>query len=427
MTAASLAANAAIPAGLRRRQAFDASTAVGHAAGVIYVAPDGDVLLLRRSPAEENFGGHWALPGGGVDNGETPEVGAARESREEIGVEVDPKRFKVFDQTMTPTGKAFHTFAMPVEKKFWPKINDEHVGAGWFPLSELPRPIHPAVEKSLQTKLGINADMTPEDWAGLRDGFLKWTAEEETEGAHDDVLATDPPVSEAQRRAMWAAAKGKSTLGIPQEVGKEFVGDSALRIAMDRDSVREKRRDGQLVVHRAHITKANVCPYRGSEIPGWQALGLEENKVYNLLRDPDELAKGAKTLNGVQLLRKHVPVTASDHQPYDTVGSLGTDAEIVDVDGEIFLDNSLFVNALDAIEGIESGRQKELSAGYHYKPDMTAGKFNGTAYDGIMREICFNHVALVEDGRAGPDVVVGDSALNFEHQWAALEYELSRI
>ena len=31
-----------------------------------------------------------------------------------------------------------------------------------------------------------------------------------------------PPVSEAQRRAMFAAASGNSTLGIPQSVGKEF-------------------------------------------------------------------------------------------------------------------------------------------------------------------------------------------------------------
>jgi len=31
-----------------------------------------------------------------------------------------------------------------------------------------------------------------------------------------------PPVSEAQRKAMFAAAAGKSTLGIPKSVGKEF-------------------------------------------------------------------------------------------------------------------------------------------------------------------------------------------------------------
>src|SRR6202012_2673760 len=30
-------------------------------------------------------------------------------------------------------------------------------------------------------------------------------------------------------------------------------------------------------------------------------------------------------------------------------------------------------------------------------------------YDGVMRDIVGNHVALVEEGRAGPDVMVGDS------------------
>lgn len=33
---------------------------------------------------------------------------------------------------------------------------------------------------------------------------------------------TDPPVSQAQRAAMHAAAEGKSTLGIPKSVGEEF-------------------------------------------------------------------------------------------------------------------------------------------------------------------------------------------------------------
>jgi hypothetical protein len=31
-----------------------------------------------------------------------------------------------------------------------------------------------------------------------------------------------PPVSEKQRRAMRAAASGKSTIGIPKKVGKEY-------------------------------------------------------------------------------------------------------------------------------------------------------------------------------------------------------------
>jgi len=38
-----------------------------------------------------------------------------------------------------------------------------------------------------------------------------------------DVEAVDKSVSEAQRRAMQAAAHGESTLGIPESVGEEFV------------------------------------------------------------------------------------------------------------------------------------------------------------------------------------------------------------
>ncbi len=41
-----------------------------------------------------------------------------------------------------------------------------------------------------------------------------------------------PPVSERQRRAMEAAAHGRSTLGIPQSVGREFV--DALCAVADR-------------------------------------------------------------------------------------------------------------------------------------------------------------------------------------------------
>lgn len=34
-----------------------------------------------------------------------------------------------------------------------------------------------------------------------------------------------PAVSEAQRKAMAAAAAGKSTIGIPAKVGKEFIAE----------------------------------------------------------------------------------------------------------------------------------------------------------------------------------------------------------
>lgn len=48
------------------------------------------------------------------------------------------------------------------------------------------------------------------------------TTKDFPEHAKDNELALDPPVSEAQRKAMFAAKSGKSTLGIPKSVGSEF-------------------------------------------------------------------------------------------------------------------------------------------------------------------------------------------------------------
>jgi hypothetical protein len=52
----------------------------------------------------------------------------------------------------------------------------------------------------------------------------RWGGRASDRAGARDGMATDPPVSEPQRRAMFAAANGKSTLGIPKKVGKEFVG-----------------------------------------------------------------------------------------------------------------------------------------------------------------------------------------------------------
>lgn len=164
-------------------------------------------------------------------------------------------------------------------------------------------------------------------------------------------------------------------------------------------------KDGRLHIELTPISKANVCPYYGREIPNSRSLGLQPDKVYYLLRDPKELAKAASTFNNIPLLNEHIPVTAADPQKMAVVGSTGTDSEF---DGT-YLKNSLVVWDADSIAGIETDEKKELSSAYRYVADMTPGVHEGQPYDGVMRDIVGNHVALVIEGRAGSDVVVGDS------------------
>lgn len=191
-----------------------------------------------------------------------------------------------------------------------------------------------------------------------------------------------------------------------------------LLIAMDRaPSVRSKDANGFLHVEVSNISKANVCPYYGREIPGAQELGLDPERIYMLWRDPDELAKAADTFNNLPILSEHVPVIP-DSLPEDLIiGSTGTDAEF---DGT-YLRNSLVVWRQAEQDAIEAERKRELSCGYRYRADMTSGVTpEGLRYDGVMREIMGNHVALVIEGRAGPDVVVGDEVMKLKSRTALM-------
>ena len=177
-------------------------------------------------------------------------------------------------------------------------------------------------------------------------------------------------------------------------------------MAFDRKSARSVDADGRLHVSKTNISKANVCPYFGREIPNWQELGLGADKVYRLYRDPEELAKGASTFNNLPILNKHIRVTVEEPKKENVVGSIGSDVSF----DEQYLKASLCVWDAPAIAGVESEKQCELSAAYYYTADMTPGTApDGEAFDGVMRDIKGNHLALVEAGRAGPDVYVADS------------------
>lgn len=176
-------------------------------------------------------------------------------------------------------------------------------------------------------------------------------------------------------------------------------------IAMDK-SERQRDLNGHLVVNRTVITKAAVNPYLGSSIPQHKELGLDPSKTYNLLRDPEELRKALPTFKAIPLMIRHVPIDANNPETESVIGAIGSDFEM-DNDGRVW--SLIRVTTQEGIDYIESKQLGELSAGYAYDADMTSGTWNGQQYDGIMRNIHGNHVAIVERGRIGSDAIIADS------------------
>lgn len=116
------------------------------AAGVLFISPEDKILLMRR--AGKDHQGEWALPGGGIEEGESSEEAARRELEEETG--------HTFKGTLTPAtrrkknGVDFTTFLAHAEP-FQPKLNDEHDGHQWVSRKDaLKENLHPGVKDTLE-------------------------------------------------------------------------------------------------------------------------------------------------------------------------------------------------------------------------------------------------------------------------------------
>jgi 8-oxo-dGTP diphosphatase len=104
---------------------------------VILMPEDRVVLIERRNPPAG-----WALPGGFVDEGEALDAAAAREAREETGLEVDVvEQFHTYsDPRRDPRGHTVSTVFLG-RAVGEPQAGDDARGARAFPWTELPAPI----------------------------------------------------------------------------------------------------------------------------------------------------------------------------------------------------------------------------------------------------------------------------------------------
>lgn len=180
------------------------------------------------------------------------------------------------------------------------------------------------------------------------------------------------------------------------------------KIALDAQSKRTYDENGFLHVSISPLTRVQVAPYRGCEIPGWQELGLEPERVYRGYRPASELSKPEtiESVNGIPIQLAHHMDYADNPAKNTRVGSTGTDGAF----HPPFLTNSLHIQDKNAIDRINDGSMRELSLAYRYKPVFQSGETpDGEKYDFIMTDISANHLALVDEGRAGHEVLVYDS------------------
>lgn len=179
-------------------------------------------------------------------------------------------------------------------------------------------------------------------------------------------------------------------------------------LVFDRGSVREKDKNGFLHVKISPLTRVQVAPYYGREIPGYEKLGLDRDKIYYGYRPEEELKKTdtINSVNGIPIQLRHHADFADKPAKDTRIGATGTEATYKTP----YLMNSLHFFDKKAIDLIESDAMKELSLAYRYRPDFqSSGEINGQKYDFTMRDLSGNHLALVEKGRAGHEVLVYDS------------------
>ena len=99
-----------------------------------------------------NTYGHrkWTFPGGGIWRGETPEVAARREAREEVGIELSELipigSYASTRQYKRDTVYCFYTYVTSQRYEIDPVEIQE---VGWFPLGVLPQSISAGVHDVL--------------------------------------------------------------------------------------------------------------------------------------------------------------------------------------------------------------------------------------------------------------------------------------
>ena len=158
--------------------------------------------------------------------------------------------------------------------------------------------------------------------------------------------------------------------------------------------------EGYLICHDVPIARIGTQDYYGYE------LGLDDKKLANLIftveRPADEVFSKATlaSFEGKSFTNDHPPSNTIDSQnTFIYEKGHGQNVRKSDDNEHIICD--IFIKEAQIIKDVQSGRKREISAGYTCDLVPTDNGFKQTNIRG-------NHIALVEKGRAGSEVCIKD-------------------
>lgn len=104
---------------------------------LLLIVKDHRFLFCKRNPNDELYGGHWGLPGGGVDQGETPAEAMVREVDEELGITLTDFRFLKRYKLRTGTLVNLYVHDDPNFDESTIRLNEEHTEYKFFTYYEV--------------------------------------------------------------------------------------------------------------------------------------------------------------------------------------------------------------------------------------------------------------------------------------------------
>lgn len=150
--------------------------------------------------------------------------------------------------------------------------------------------------------------------------------------------------------------------------------------------------EGYLTV-RVPITRPGVFPYQRTD----GTVQMEAKLPDEIFSDRTMFSARSKPVTDEH---PNEPVTLDNYQTY-AKGMSHTDAHVEDL--KLYV--SMTITDKDLIQKVYDGK-RDISIGFMSDVVAEAGTYNGQPYDYVQRNIEINHIAIVEQGRAGPEVAI---------------------